>query len=93
MEFVFDILLGFVMSLVGAFVGVIWPPKSPEWAIWQKWGMLLGAVAVLSLATAISFAWFTDGSAVVLPMSLLGGVALLGFAIIGNICRQYHEGS
>ena len=93
MDILFDICVGFVVSLLGAFVGVIWPPQSPEWANWQKWGMALGVVAVLTLGSAIGIAWYTDGSAVVLPMSILGLVALLGFAIIGNICRQYHEGS
>lgn len=92
MDFIVDLLLEFVFSLMGPFIGVVWPPQSPEWASWQKWGLGLGVVAVLTLGTAIGVAWFTEGSSVVLPMSILGIVALVGFVIVGNICRRYHEG-
>ena len=92
MDFIFELLLEFVLSLMGAFIGVVWPPKSLEWAVWQKWGRGLGVVAVLTFGTAIGIAWFTDGSAVVLPISLLGIVSLVGFVIVGNVCRRYHEG-
>ena len=86
MDFIFDLLLEFVFSVMGALIGVVYPPKSPEWADWQKWGMGLGVIAFLSLGIAISVAWFTDDSPVVLPMSILGIVALVGFMIVGNIC-------
>ena len=30
MDFIFDLLLEFVFSVMGALIGVVYPPKSPE---------------------------------------------------------------
>ena len=92
MDIIFDIFFGFLVSLMGAFIGVVYPPNSPDWADWQKWGMALGVFAALILGALFLIVWFTDGSVLVLPLSIVGGVSLMGFLIIGNICRSYHEG-
>ena len=87
-----DLFLEVVFGLLGAFVGVIWPPKTAEWARWQKIGIALGVVGLLSFSTLIVVVQFNGSSAIVWTSIVVTLISLTGFGIIGNICRRYHEG-
>ena len=76
----------------GALAGVLWPAKSPLWARWQKYGATLGVISILAFGVAVTFARMKSESAIVWPAAVVGLVSLVGYAIIGNVCRKFHEG-
>lgn len=86
-----DLLIQLAVWLIGAFIGVVWEPKSLEWAQWQKRGVWFGLLALGSIATAVAVAWTTDGSPWLWPLLIAGVLLLIVFMVIGNLCRHYHE--
>lgn len=92
MELVLDLVVGVIYFLFGALVGVLYPAKSRGWARWQWCGVALGLMALLAFSLAAIVAWMTDGSPVVWPAVLIGLACLTGYAIVGNVCRKFHEG-
>lgn len=86
-----DLLIQLTVWLIGAFIGVIWEPKSPEWTLWQKRGVGFGLLALGLIAAAVAVAWTTDGSPWFWPLLIAGILMLIGFMVIGNLCRHYHE--
>lgn len=91
MEFIADILIWLAVSMLGATVGVIWPAKTPEWATWQMWGIASGVISLLCFGTAYAVCQLTDRSPMFWPAITIGFVALIGYCLIGNICRHFHE--
>jgi hypothetical protein len=92
MELIFDLAGLAFYYLFGAVVGVLYPAKSRAWARWQIAGLALGLIALAAFGLAVSIAWMTDGSRVVWPSVLIGSTCLTGYAIVGNVCRKFHEG-
>lgn len=92
MELVLELAGEVIYVLFGALVGVLYPAKSRGWARWQLCGLALGLIAVLAFGLAAIAARLTGGSPVVWPSVLTGFVCLTGYAIVGNVCRKYHEG-
>ncbi len=92
MELVFDVAGEVISYLFGALVGVLYPARSRGWARWQLCGLALGLIALLAFGLAAIVAWLTDGSPVVWPAVLIGIACLTGYAIVGNVCRTFHEG-
>ena len=86
-----ELILEIAFALLGATVGVIWPPKTRAWARWQIWGVALGVLALLSFGVAYLAAQFVDGSSVVWPAIIVGLISLIGYGIMGNVCRRFHE--
>ncbi len=87
-----DLFLELVFGLLGAFIGVIWPAKTPEWARWQKIGITLGVVGLISFSTMIVVVQFNGSSAMIWTSIVVTLISLTGFVVIGNICRHFHEG-
>ncbi len=91
MELVLEISCTIIYFLLGAAVGVLYPAKSRNWARWQLLGLGLGLLGLLAFSFSAILAWFTEGSPLVWPSLLIGLACLLGYSIVGNICRKYHE--
>lgn len=91
MELILDLAGAFVHYLFGALVGVLYPARSRKWARWQIFGLALGLIALIALGLAATVAWLTDGSPVFWLSVLIGLGCLTGFAIVGNVCRKFHE--
>ena len=92
MDLVLDLAGAVIYYLLGALVGVLYPARSRRWARWQLCGLGLGLIALLAFGVAAFVAWLTDGSPVVWPSVLIGFGCLAGYAIVGNVCRKFHEG-
>ena len=86
-----DIIFDIFFWVISATVGVIWPAKTPEWTTWQMWGIASGVISLLSFGTAYAVCQLTDRSPMFWPAIAIGFVALIGYCVIGNICRHFHE--
>jgi len=89
--FIGELIGGFFFGLYSTFVGVLWPAKTPKWAMWQETavGCLLIALILFGISLAIIF---TSGFA--WSVLYLWGAALIPaiiFSVIGNECRKFHE--
>ena len=87
-----EALGAFFYAFFGALVGVLYPPRSPAWARAQKFGICLFASALAVLLAAFLIEYFTGWSGGRWPLAGLGSCLLLGYLILGNVCRKYHEG-
>lgn len=91
MDLIIELLGGVVFTFFGACFGVVWPAKAPQWARWQKFGILL---AVISL-TCGALAFLIDGGPAwkqAEPFLLLtSATTFVGYLLVGNICRKFHE--
>ena len=84
--------IGLVIHLfIGACFGVVWPARSPQWARIQKLGFVFGLIFVVGFALV----WFVEGGRtweqVERPVFFVSCVAFIGYLIVGNVCRKFHE--
>jgi len=81
---------GFV-GIVGALVGLLYPPKNRFWALLQKAGFLFLGAACLSLIAALVASRLEMPPSMLNALIVLSAVFLLAYTIMGNVCRRFHE--
>lgn len=87
LDILFDVA---VYLLIGAPIGLLYPPKSHGWAAWQRIGWTFGAAALASCATVVIAACIGGWSTLLwLPIGV-AIVTFIGFSIIGNASRLAH---
>jgi len=87
-----EALGAFFYAFFGALVGVLYPPRSPAWARAQKTGICLAASALAVFLVAFLIEYFAGWSGGRWLLVVLGSCLMLGYLIVGNVCRKYHEG-
>lgn len=79
------------VNFVGALVGLMWPTTSPEWRRTRNRAAGLGLAAVVLLGLSATAHWL-DAGRILIYAALAPGIALLiGFLVLGNLCRKFHE--
>lgn len=91
-EIVMYLFGAIVEYLFGAIVGLCYPPKSRNWAIWQFIGGVTGVTAVAGFSGAVVSARWKFDASTFWGALIVGCLATLAFFVIGNICRKCHEG-
>ena len=91
-QLIVGLLFGGSISLVGAFVGVLYPPRSSEWASLQKVAGLCFLLTLMLLPAgflliAYDTPYWLKVFSIAPPLA-----TLLTFLIIGNACRVRHGG-
>ncbi|QDU93070.1 hypothetical protein [Lignipirellula cremea] len=90
MDAVLEVLGWLFWGLVSACTGVMWEASSKSWARRQLWGIACGllgvALIVLGVGVWLCFGW----RAVSWWSTALGGVLVMAFLVIGNICHLYN---
>lgn len=91
MDLIFE-AIGIVIHLfIGACFGIVWPANSPQWAQVQKLGFALSLIFVAGFAMV----WFLEGGElweeIEGPVFIVSCLALLGYLLVGNACRKFHE--
>jgi hypothetical protein len=86
-DLLLDVFWGIVVSLIGGAVGLVWPPRTRAWARAQKAGIILLCASV----TAWTASNFSSQPRAFWILIIIGVVFFIGFLIVGNICRVYHE--
>jgi small-conductance mechanosensitive channel len=79
------------MPFLEAIVGVLWPPKTAEWARWQRIGIVLAIFATLAFAAAIAVGYLYGWTNATFWAVIVGSLFALVYLVIGNVCRRYHE--
>jgi hypothetical protein len=90
-ELIFEVFSWSIYWFIGALVGVLWPPKSQAWSQWQKVAMVLGVSAVATYSLAFGTAYFRGWTATAWGFFALACTLSVGYMIVGNICRAFHE--
>lgn len=86
-------MVGYVIYyLIGALVGVLYPPKSREWARWQLCGVTFGLTALIALGLSAVLSRLAILSPLAWPLVVIGITCMLGYVVVGNMCRKFHEG-
>ncbi len=93
MQILLEILGGLLYAFFGALVGVLYPPRSPAWARAQTTGICLAASALVVFFTAFLIEYFAGWTGGRWLLVGLGSCLWLGYLIVGNVCRKYHEGA
>ncbi|MCP4787920.1 MAG: hypothetical protein GY903_34375 [Fuerstiella sp.] len=91
MDLILEIFGWLIYGFIGALFGVTWPPKSPTWARWQKIGIGFGVSAVATFLLSFGAAYFDVWGAAARYLFGLACLLMVGYMIVGNICRKYHE--
>lgn len=89
---ILDIVGEIVYYLFGALAGVLYPPKSREWAQWQRCGLILGLAALVALSLGAVLSQLSNPPPVAWPLVVIGMACAVGYVIVGNVCRTFHEG-
>lgn len=91
MDLLVELLGGLVFAIFGACFEIVWPAKTPEWTRWQKFGILLALTSILCGAAVFlidgGVAWKrAEPTLIVVTI-----ITFIGYLIVGNICRKFHE--
>lgn len=90
-EFVGFVFGELFCAFFGALVGVLWPPKSAEWARWQRVGIGIGLLALIAFALAGVIGKLHGWTSATFWAVVIGSVLFLAYLIAGNLCRRFHE--
>lgn len=92
MDVILDIAGQIIYYLIGALVGVLYPPRSREWARWQRCGVMFGLTALIALGLAAVLCQLAVLPPLVWLLVVIGITCMLGYVVVGNMCRKFHEG-
>ena len=84
-----EIFAGICIYTFGALIGVLWPAQSKAWKQVQVLGIVLLCATLLCFFGAFLTAQFS--SQLMWWLLLVGTICFVGYFIVGNVCRMYHE--
>lgn len=80
-----------VVAFYGGLAGLLYPPHTPVWARVQKIGFALLCGALVAWVAAYTVACFSLGAMAFWILVIGGAVSFVGYLVVANVCRVYHE--
>lgn len=80
-----------IYYLIGALVGVLYPARSREWARRKLCGVAFGLTALITFGLSVVFSRLAILSPLTWVFVVIGVICMLGYILVGNMCRKLHE--
>jgi hypothetical protein len=90
-ELLLELVGATIYGFFGALVGILYPPKSPAWALAQKYGLGLLCATIIAWAVAYTAAIMLASRTAAWTFTALGTGCFIAYLAVGNTCRRFHE--